>query len=105
VPVYGAATAALEVVIGDGFPAPEVLPEGETNVTAGEMATGDPTASTGPMRGVSPSIIVDDNDVIAEESGVILGDPMLRAPRDVSLDEAMGTARWELTQAQDVLCR
>jgi hypothetical protein len=28
---------------------------------------------------------------------------MLRAPGDVSLDEAMGMARWELTQAQNVL--
>jgi hypothetical protein len=45
------------------------------------------------MRGASPSIVVDDNDIIVEESGVILGHPMLRAPRDVSLDEAMGTAR------------
>jgi hypothetical protein len=33
------------------------------------------------------------------EPEVILGHPTLRAPRDVSLDEAMGTARWALTQA------
>jgi hypothetical protein len=105
VPVYGATATALGVVIGDGFSAPEVLREGETNVMAGEMAAGDPAASTGPMRGASPSIIVDDNDIIVEESGVILGHPMLRAPRDVSLDEAMGTARLALTHAQDVLRR
>jgi hypothetical protein len=39
------------------------------------------------------------------ELEVILGHPMLRAPGDVSLDEAMGTARWVLTQAQNVLRR
>jgi hypothetical protein len=47
---------------------------------------------------------VADDGVTMEESGVILGHP-IRAPRDVSLDEAMGMARWELTQAQDVLRR
>jgi hypothetical protein len=73
-------------------PGPEVLPEGDTNVTAGEMAIGDPAASIDPAGGAS-----------VEESRVILGHPMLRAPGDVSLDEAMGTARWALTQAQDVL--
>jgi hypothetical protein len=40
-----------------------------------------------------------------EEPGVILGHPALRALRDVSLGEAMGTTRWALTQAQNVLRR
>jgi hypothetical protein len=45
--------------------------------------------------------VAHDDDTV-EESGVILGHP-IRAPVDVSLDEAMGTARWALTQAKDVL--
>jgi hypothetical protein len=109
VPVPGAAIAAgvavLEVVADDGSPAPEVLLEGDANVTVGEMATGDSAASSGPARGTSPSTVVADDDVVLEESGVILGHPMLRAPRDVSLDEVMGMARWALTQTQDVLRR
>jgi hypothetical protein len=38
------------------------------------------------------------------EPEVIMGHPMLMAPRDVSLDKAMGTAHWALTQAQNMLC-
>jgi hypothetical protein len=52
----------------------------------------------------SPSTAVADDDVTVEEFGGILGHP-IRAPGDVSLDEAMGTAPWALTQAHDVLCR
>jgi hypothetical protein len=87
------------VVINDGCLTPEVLPESDTNVMVGEMVASDPAASTGPARGVSPSTTVADDDVVVEESGVILGHPMLRAPGDVSLDEATGTAHWALTQA------
>jgi hypothetical protein len=47
---------------------------------------------------------VANDDITVEESGGILGHP-IRAPGDVSLDEAMGTACWLLTQAQDVLHR
>jgi hypothetical protein len=39
----------------------------------------------------------DDGSAVVPE--VILGQPMLRAPGDVSLNEAMGTAHWVLTQA------
>jgi hypothetical protein len=39
----------------------------------------------------------DDGGAVVPE--VILGQPTLRAPGDVSLDEAMGTAHWALTQA------
>jgi hypothetical protein len=46
---------------------------------------------------------IDDNDIVEPE--VILGHPTLRDPRDVSLDEAMGTTRWALTVAQNVLHR
>jgi hypothetical protein len=45
----------------------------------------------------------DDGDGV--EPKVILEHPMLMAPGDVSLDEAMGTAHWALTQAQNVLHR
>jgi hypothetical protein len=45
--VVAAGVAALEVVAGDGSSASEVLSEGDTNVTAGEMAAGDPAATTG----------------------------------------------------------
>jgi hypothetical protein len=41
--------AVLEVVVGDGSLAPEVSPEGDTNVMAGATAAGDPAASTGPV--------------------------------------------------------
>jgi hypothetical protein len=92
---------ALEVVASDGSLAPEVSPEGDTNVTVGEMAAGDLTASTGPSRGASPSIVVADDDVVIEESGVNLGHP-IRSHGDVSLDKAMDTACWALTQALDV---
>jgi hypothetical protein len=47
---------------------------------------------------MSPSTTVADEDITVEESGVILGHP-IRAPGDVSLDEAMGMARWMLTHA------
>jgi hypothetical protein len=69
-----------------------VLPGGATNVTTEEVAADDPASSAGSSGG-------------ALEPEVILGHPMLRAPRDVSLDEAMGTARCALTQAQNVLHR
>jgi hypothetical protein len=68
------------------------------------VAAGDPAASTGPAGGAFPSTAAADDDIIMEEPGVILGHPTIRAPRDVSLDEAMHTARWALTQAQNVLC-
>jgi hypothetical protein len=45
--------------------------------------------------------MADDDGAVEHE--VILGHPMLRAPGDVSLDEAMGMVRWALTQAQNVL--
>jgi hypothetical protein len=89
-------TAVLEVVIGDGSLTPEVSPGGDTNVTVGATAADDPAASTGPTRCASPSTVVAHDDDAMEESGVILGHP-IRAPVEVSLDEAMGTAHWALT--------
>jgi hypothetical protein len=85
------------VTTGDGSLAPEVLPEGDTN------ATGDTVASTGLAGGAFPSTVATNDDVAVEEPRVILGHPTLRAPRDVFLDEAMGTAHMALTQAQNVL--
>jgi hypothetical protein len=75
-----------------------VLPGGATNVTTKEVATGDPTSSAGPSGGASSSTEAAD-DGGAVEPEVILGHPMLRAPRDVSLDEAMGMDSWALTQS------
>jgi hypothetical protein len=81
-----------------------VLPGGATNVTIEEVSADDPASLAGPSGGASSSTeAVDDDGVVEPE--VILGHPMLRAPEDVSLDEAMGTARWVLTQAQNVLHR
>jgi hypothetical protein len=108
VPVFdaaNAAAAAAQVTIGDGSMAPEVLPEGDTNVTAKEVATANPAALTGPAEGAFPSTAAADDDVVMEEPGVILGHPTLRAPGDVSLDDTLGMARWVLTQAQNVLRR
>jgi hypothetical protein len=53
----------------------------------------------------TPSKPQDSDDGGAVEPKVILLHPTLRAPRDVSLDEALDTARWPLTQAQNVLHR
>jgi hypothetical protein len=81
-----------------------VLPEGDTNVTVEEVATDDPAGLAGPAGGASSSAIAADEGGTVELE-VILGHPTLRAPKDVSLDEAMGTTRWALTQAQNVLHR
>jgi hypothetical protein len=91
------------MITNNGCLAPEVLPDGDTNVTAEEVAVGDPATLTGPNEGAFPSIATADDDVVVEEPGVILGHPMLRALGVVSLDEAMGTAHWALTLAQNVL--
>jgi hypothetical protein len=93
------------VTTDGGSLAPEVLPKGDTNVTEEEVADGDSAALIGPVWGVFPSTAAADDDITVEESGIILGHPMLRALGYVSLDEAMGTARWALTQAQNVLRR
>jgi hypothetical protein len=73
-----------------------VLLGGATNVTTKEVAADDPAISAGPSGGTSSSTEAADNGG-AVEPEVILGHPTLRAPRDVSLDEAMGTFSWVLT--------
>jgi hypothetical protein len=45
----------------------------------------------------------DADDIVTEEPEVVLEHHILKAPRDVSLDEAMGKVCWVLNQAQDVL--
>jgi hypothetical protein len=85
------------VTVGSGSLAPEVLPEGDTNVTAKEVSTGNPATLTGPAEGAFPSTVAADDDVAVEEPEVILGHPTLRASGDVSLDDTLGTARWVLT--------
>jgi hypothetical protein len=80
-----------QAAAGSGSPAPDVLPGGATNVTTEEVTTDDPASLAGPSGGASLSIdTADDNGV---EPEVLLGHPMFRAPRDVTLDEAMRTAR------------
>jgi hypothetical protein len=96
--VEAVAGAATQVAAGGGSLAPEVSPGGATNVTVEEVAADDPASSAGPAGGAPSSIVAADNGV-AMEPEVILGRPTLRAPRDVSHDEAMGTARRALTQA------
>jgi hypothetical protein len=54
--------------------------------------------------GAASTSAVASNDIV-EELEVIHGHPLLRAPGDVSLDEAMGTAPWALNQAQEVVHR
>jgi hypothetical protein len=94
--------AAAQVAAGGGSSASEVLPGGATNVTIEEVATDDPASSVVPLGRVSFSMeMADDGGSVEPE--IILGHPTLRAPGDVSLDEAMGTAYWALTQAQNVL--
>jgi hypothetical protein len=55
------------------------------------------------MGAATTSTVADDD--IVEEPKVVLGHPLLRAPRDIALDEAIGMARWALNQAQDMLHR
>jgi hypothetical protein len=52
---------------------------------------------------VTATTSVGANDDAIEEHEVILGHPILRAPRDVSLSEAMGTTHWALNQVHNVL--
>jgi hypothetical protein len=66
------------------------------------VAADDPTSSAG-LSGGASSFTEAADDGYAVKPKVILGHPMLRPPWDVSLDEAMGTARWALTQAQNML--
>jgi hypothetical protein len=99
-----AAGAATQAVASGGSPASKVLPGGATNVTTKEVAIDDPASSVGPSGGMCFSIEAADDDSVVEPE-VILGHPTLRALGDVSLNEAMGTAWWALTQAQNVLHR
>jgi hypothetical protein len=101
--VVVAAGATTQAATGGGSPAPKVSLEGATNVTIEEVAANDPASSTGPAGGASSSTVA--AVAAAVEPEVILGHPMLRAPEDVSLNEAMGMAHWALTQAQNVLHR
>jgi hypothetical protein len=100
VPVTSTAVAAgafMQAATGGGSPASGVLPGGATNVTSEEVATDNPASSAGPSGGACFSTETTDGSTM--EHKVILGHPMLRSPRDVSLDKAMGVAPWVLTQA------
>jgi hypothetical protein len=92
------AGAVAQAAAGGGSPAPEVSPGGATNVMIEEVASDDPASSAGPAGGASSSTVAAD-DGAGVLPVVILGHPMLRAPGDVSLNEAKGAAHG------DVLCR
>jgi hypothetical protein len=86
----------------------EVAAEATSSPVADEVADQDPVASSfGPMANpsspqsqvVAASASIGDDDNITEEPEAVLGHPLLRALRDVSLNEVMGTVRWALTQA------
>jgi hypothetical protein len=113
-------TMAGTTATGDGSPAPELESEIEMTVAVeavsssvvDEVEDQDPAASSsGPTVSLSSpqpqvaaaSASTGAYDNITEEPEAVLGHPLLRAPGDVSLDEAMGTVRWALNQAQDVL--
>jgi hypothetical protein len=103
------------VVSGDGIPTPNttMAVEAMTSLATSEAVASDLVASSGPAFGApsSPPHVVsatasmgtDDNTI--EELEVIMGHPGLRAPRTVSLSEAMGMTHFVLNQAHDVLCR
>jgi hypothetical protein len=96
--------ATAQVTSGGGSLATEVLPGGATNVTAKEVVTDDPVGLADPSGGTSfPTESANVGGTVEPE--VILGHPTLRAPGDLSLDEAIGTAHWAHTQAQNVLHR
>jgi hypothetical protein len=112
--------AVPEVAVGDRPPAPEVEPkaEEETVVVVGatapspvhESAASEPTTTSGPTAGATSSgpraaAAVDTAAVVVEEPEVVLGHPLLVVSGEVSLDEAVGTGRWALYQAQDMLCQ
>jgi hypothetical protein len=52
---------------------------------------------------VTATASVGANDDAIEEHEVILGHPILRALRDVSFSEVMGTTHWALNQVHNVL--
>jgi hypothetical protein len=93
-----AAGATAQAGIGGGSLTFKVLPASATNVTTKEVVADDPASSAGPLGGTCFSTkAADDGGAVVPE--VILEQPTLRAPGDVSLDEAMGMTHWALTQA------
>jgi hypothetical protein len=99
-----------EVTAGDKSPAPKVVPDAVKDAAASSLAH--ETTASGPASSCSLAVGTTSSgphaaaatDTAVEEPAMVLGHPILRAPSDVSLDEAMGTARWVLSQARDVLC-
>jgi hypothetical protein len=100
-----AALKAPEAATGDGSPAPIPDTTAAMAMTAATLIGSSVGASSPqPQMGAAFTSAVAGDD-IAEEPEVIHGHPLLRAPRGISLDEAMGTAQWALNQAQEVLRR
>jgi hypothetical protein len=87
------------VIAGDGSPELALdmtVAVGTTATALIGMSAG--ASSSRPQIGAASATVVADNNIM-EEPEVIHGHPLLRAPGDVSPDEAMGTAQWALNQA------
>jgi hypothetical protein len=93
------APKAPEVVAGDGSPAPAPDMSAAAGTTvAVSIGSSVDALSPQPQLGVASTSTVVGDDIV-DEPEAIQWHPLLRAPGDVSLDEAMGTARWALNQA------
>jgi hypothetical protein len=93
------------VAAGDGSSAPDpnaTAAVGMAAMTLIGSSTG--ASSSQPQVGESSTMAVAGDDIVGEPE-VVHGHPLLRAPWDISLDEAMGTTHWALHQAQEVLHR
>jgi hypothetical protein len=93
-----AGTAASKEVVDVWCPTPESIVV--TSPMMGKVAIESPVTPIGPSIGASSlhpqtgaatALAIADDDIV-EEPEVALGHPLLRAPGDVSLDEAMGMA-------------
>jgi hypothetical protein len=93
-----AGTAASKEVVDVECLTPELVDV--TSPMMGEVAIESPVAPIGPLIGTSSlhpqmgaatTLAIADDDIV-EGPEVALGHPLLRAPGDVSLDEAMGMA-------------
>jgi hypothetical protein len=109
---HGLQDPLAEASHGNGTPVQEAVPEMDSITMVGatvslamcEVAVSGPTGLTGltasapsspPQMAAATTSVGADDDTI-EEPEVILGHPILRAPGDVSLSEAMGTTHWAL---------
>jgi hypothetical protein len=78
----------------------------DMTTAAGEVAAGDPTATTSPEVGASQTVTTTTSAAIGddapEEPGVVMGHPDLGASGQVSVPEALDTTLFALQQARDM---